>query len=89
MNPRHGSMLHVILVAALVAVAPLALYFGAYFGLSCSTTRSPAGSVYRVYHSPSMALIFFPACLVESAITGRETLPAWRDPAIGPRPNGS
>lgn len=89
MNPRHGSVLHVILIAALVAIAPLALYVGAYFGLSCSTTRNPAGSMYRVYRSQSVALIFFPACLVESAITGRETLPAWRDPTIGPRPKGS
>ena len=89
MNPRHGSILHVILIAALVAIAPPALYVGAYFGLSCNTTRNPAGSTHRVYGSQSVALIFLPACLIESAITGRETLPAWRDPSVGPRPSGS
>jgi hypothetical protein len=89
MSSSSRSNLHVILIAVMVAIAPLAMYSGAYFGLTSVTTRSNTGEICRVYRSQSMALIFLPACLLESLITGRETHPAWRDPTVGPGPNGS
>jgi hypothetical protein len=90
MKPASPSNLHVILIAAALAIAPLAIYCGAYFGLSCGSGRSPSGGTCRVYRSQWVALVFIPGCLVEGAVTGRETLPAWRDPTVGPgRPPAS
>jgi len=90
MNVRNGPYLHVILIAALVAIGPLALYSGAYVGLTCGTSRNTSsGGTCRVYRSQWQAMLFIPACLAESALTGRETLPAWRDPSVGPQRNGS
>ena len=90
MNARTGPYLHVILIAALLALAPPAMYGGAYVGLTCGTSRrTDTGGRCRVFRSQWQALMFFPACLVESAFTGSEVLPAWRDPSAGPRPAGS
>ncbi len=90
MKSPRGSNLHVILIAALLALGPLAMYGGAYVGLTCGTSRrTDTGGTCRVYRSQWQALMFLPACLAESVFTGREVLPAWRDPSVGPRPTGS
>jgi len=81
MNSRNGSNLHVILVAALVAILPLAAYFGAYFSLTSGTSRNiNSGGTCRVYRSSWQAIMFLPAAFVESAVTGREVSPAWTVP---------
>jgi len=81
MNSRDGSNYHVILVAALVAALPVSAYFGAYFGLTSGTSRNiNSGGTCRVYRSSWQAIMFLPASLVESAVTGREVSPAWTDP---------
>jgi hypothetical protein len=84
MKKPQPSHLHLILIVAAFAAAPLAIYCGAYFALTCSTARGPSGATCRVYPAQWVALAFLPGCLLEGAITGRETLPAWRDPAVGP-----
>jgi hypothetical protein len=90
MNSRNGSYLHVILIAALLALAPLAIYGGAYVGLTCGTSRrTDRGGTCRVFRSQWQAMMFLPACLAESVLTGHEVLPAWRDPSVGPRLTGS
>ena len=81
MTFRTGSNWHALLIAALVAIAPLAMYGGAYYGLTTGTSRNlNSGGTCRVYRSRWQAMLFLPACLVESAITGREMSPAWQDP---------
>ena len=81
MTPRPGSNWHVLAVAALIAILPLAIYGGAYCGLSTGTSRNlTTGGACRVFRSQWQAMLFLPACLVESALTGRETSPAWPQP---------
>jgi hypothetical protein len=90
MKPRNGSYLHVIVIAAALALAPPAMYGGAYLSLTCGTSRrTDTGGTCRVFRSQWQAMLFLPACLAESAVTGHEVLPARRDPSAGPRPTGS
>jgi hypothetical protein len=80
MKTRDGSNYHVVLVAALLVVVPLGAYFGAYIGLTTDTSRNPTGETHRVFRSSWQAIMFLPAALVESALTGREVMPAWTYP---------
>lgn len=90
MNVRDRSKLAPLLVAAFIVIVPPAIYGGAYWGLTNAKTRNTvSGGTCRVFPSQWVALVFFPACLAESAITGRETLPAWLDPSVGPAKSGS
>jgi len=81
MNARNGSNLSVLLVAVLVAIMPVAAYVGAYLGLTTGTSRNTnSGGTCRVYRSAWQAMIFLPATLVESAVTGHDVSPAWPTP---------
>jgi hypothetical protein len=81
MKSRDGSNYHVVLVAALLVVLPLGAYFGAYFGLTTDTSRDTiSGVTHRVFRNSWQAIMFVPATLVESALTGCEVAPAWTDP---------
>ena len=81
MRPRDGSNLNVLLVVASVVLTLVGLYAGAYFGLTTRTTRNTnSGGTCRVYQAMWLALVFLPASLIESAVTGDEVSPAWNSP---------
>jgi len=71
-----------MLVAAAMLLIPPAAYIGAYFGLTTRTTRNiNTGGTCRVYRSSWQAMVFIPATLIESAMTGRDVAPAWPGPS--------
>jgi len=78
MDSRRDSVLKIAVIAAAVAVLPLALYAVAYFSLTVRTTPNlNSGGTCRVYRSMWQAIAFMPAAAVESAATGEEVSPAW------------
>ena len=80
MTTRSSSNLQVLFVAALIVALPLAMYAGAYLGLTSGTSRNlTSGGTCRVYRSRWQAMLFLPASVVESALTGRDVCPAWRE----------
>jgi hypothetical protein len=81
MKPRDGSNLNVLLAVAAVALTLAGIYAGAYLGLTTQTTRNThSGGTCRVYRAMWLALLFLPAALIESAVTGEDTSPAWTSP---------
>lgn len=73
-------MLTVMLVLAVLLLLPPAGYVGGYFGLTIGKSRNlQSGGTCRVYRSMWEAILFMPAALIESAVTGEEVSPAWRD----------
>jgi len=78
MKRREGSIVQVFLVASAVLLAPLSVYAVAYFACTQAMgKRLDDGCPTRVYRTPFEALIFIPAALVETAVTGREVTPGW------------
>jgi hypothetical protein len=81
MRDPKGSILTVVLVAAALMLIPPAAYIGGYFALTMRTTRNTqTGGKCRVYRSSWQAMMFLPATLVESAVTGSDVAPAWPSP---------
>jgi hypothetical protein len=79
MKPRDDSSLKVAMVAGALLLLPLAGYITAYFArtVAWGTVRSTGGSC-RVYPTAVESLIFLPAAVVESNVTGRQISTAWK-----------
>jgi len=82
MNERKLPLVAIWLTAVVLLVGLGGAYTAAYFGLS--TTRvSVTGQKCREYRSFTIALLFIPASLVESAVTGEIVSPACPLPVAG------
>jgi hypothetical protein len=82
MNNRKTPLVAIWLLAIVLLVGLGGGYAVAYFGLS--TTRiTVTGQKCREYRSFTIALLFIPASLVESAITGDIVSPACPTTAAG------
>ena len=79
MKPRKDSILPVVLVASAVLLIPLAGYVTAYYvrTVGWGSVRDRATKC-RVYPTAVECLIFMPAAVVESKVTGRDTATAWK-----------
>jgi len=81
MSDQNRSTVVVWLVAIAVLTGASAAYTGAYIGLTTKTTRNlHTGGTCRLYRSMWQAMMFLPASLVETAVTGRDVSPAWPGP---------
>jgi hypothetical protein len=84
MSRERGPVIVPFLIAAAMVVLPSAAYVGAYLGLSTRTTRDlRSGYKCRIYSSYWQAMIFVPAALAESAMTGEGVSPGCPLPKPG------
>jgi hypothetical protein len=67
------SRVPAVLIAVTVLLVLLSAYAGLYFaGTTGMGTVSATGGSVRLYRASWQALLFMPASVVESAVTGRE-----------------